>query len=112
MQLESFTYANWFKPDYLRILRGSLAVFDYSARNIAWMRPHLPDVPLFHMPIAPEAPPAIPPAKTCDVLFYGNTSSPRRQKMLAALSEDFDLRIENRLFGPAMHQAITEARVG
>ncbi|MDM7255784.1 MAG: hypothetical protein P3W90_003725, partial [Paracoccus sp. (in: a-proteobacteria)] len=106
------TYSSWFSEEYLSVLRASLAVFDYSPRNTLWLRSRLGETPVFHVPVTPLPPD--PAQMHCDkrgVLFYGDTGGTHRPPILTGLARQFDLRIEGKLFGEPMRQAIAGARV-
>jgi len=115
-QLEQSVSSRWFTAEYFKTLNESLAVLDYSLKNIGFLEgkgigyPHV-----FYLPIgASDSYGQIvgQQEKTCDVLFYGDSnSSPRRRQMLAALRQHFDVRVANELFGQDMLAAIKQARV-
>lgn len=115
-QLEQSVSSRWFTAEYFKTLNESLAVLDYSLKNIGFLEgkgigyPHV-----FYLPIgASNSYGQIVgrQEKTCDVLFYGDSnSSPRRRQMLAALRQHFNVRVANELFGQDMLVAIKQARV-
>lgn len=115
-QLEQSVSSRWFTAKYFEILENSLAVLDYSLNNIEFLQgkgivyPHVYYLPIgasysYGQIVAQQA-------KTCDVLFYGDSnSSPRRKQMLEALRQHFDVRVANELFGQDMLAVIKQARV-
>ena len=123
-QMEQSVSSRWFTPEYLKVLEQSLAVFDYAQTNLEFLEqkgisyPHTFLLPIggfdgypsylqsVSLDVAPQQPDA-----PCDVLFYGDVNAPRRQQMLAALRERFQVRVEGNLFGPALHRALASARV-
>lgn len=120
VQVEQTTSDRWTDDAYLDLLQSCLAVVDYSIDNILYLLDKgfgLGD--LFYVPILPDPGYAAGLAearKTSDILFYGNTASPRRQAILAQLRDHaaqrgYRLRVENRLFGAQMTQAVREARL-
>jgi hypothetical protein len=121
-QMEQSVSSRWFTPEYLKTLENSLAVLDYAQTNLQFLEqrgiayPHT-----FLLPIGgfvgyrdylqrhqPQAPGADTP---CDVLFYGDVNAPRRQQLLAAIGERYQLRTVGDLFGPDLHRALASARV-
>ena len=115
-QMEQSVSSRWFTDDYLQTLENSLAVLEYALVNIDFMAskgvayPHVHYLPVgassiyFNSHHASE--------KTCDILFYGDSkSSLRRREMLDALSQHFDVRIVNEVFGHDMREAIKQARL-
>ncbi|MGL6209510.1 MAG: hypothetical protein ACRC14_06745 [Paracoccaceae bacterium] len=116
-QVEQSVSDRWFTERYLDILQFSLAVFDYSQINLAYLQAkgfRVPD--LFYVPIAPiphygSANRKAPMAKDVDILFYGDAKCPRRQEYLNALKAEFSVRIESDMFGAKLHDAVRRARV-
>ena len=121
-QMEQSVSPRWFTPEYLHTLESSLAVLDYAQANLQFLEkrgiayPHTFLVPvggfagyrdyLRHNNLQPQGVDA-----PCDVLFYGDANAPRRQQLLEAVGERFQLRIVGNLFGPELHRAIASARV-
>ncbi len=121
-QMEQSVSPRWFTPEYLHTLENSLAVLDYAQANLQFLEkrgiayPHTFLVPvggfagygdyLRHNNLQPQGVDA-----PCDVLFYGDANAPRRQQLLEAVGERFQLRIVGNLFGPELHRAIASARV-
>ncbi len=122
-QLEQSVSSRWFTADYLAKLEQSFAVFDYAETNLRFMEdkgiayPHTYLVPIGGMSnyggFLEAAGHAVPAQATpqADVLFYGDVNAPRRQEMLRALQQQFDVRVEGNLFGAALHAAVRGARV-
>lgn len=115
-QVEQSVSSRWFTDDYLETLENSLAVLEYSLINIDFLAskgiayPHAHYLPVGASSDYFNSPPAF--VKTCDILFYGdNETSPRRLKMLDALSQHFNVRVVNNVFGHAMRVIIKQARV-
>ena len=121
-QMEQSVSSRWFTPEYLRTLENSLAVLDYAQTNLQFLEgrgiayPHTFLVPvggfagygdyLRNNNLQPQGLDA-----PCDVLFYGDANAPRRQQLLAAIGERYQLRIVGNLFGPELHRAMASARV-
>ena len=115
-QMEQSISSRWFTDNYLDILSHSFSVLEYATHNFPFLKskgiayPHLYYLPVGGISGFGQVPKLS--TKIIDVLFYGDSlSSPRRQRMLSALSSKFNIRIENDLFGSPMEQAIREARV-
>ena len=115
-QLEQSVSSRWFTPKYLSILDHSLAVLDYSLKNIAFLKknniayPHVFYLPIGAKRISNKNSEYI--KKDIDVLFYGDSkSSKRRRHLLDELSKKFSVVIANEVFGDKMHKLIQRAKV-
>lgn len=115
-QMEQSVSSRWFDEKYFKILENSLAVLDYSLKNIDFLSgrkvayPHVTYLPIGAIKgYGDNIPPSIDSA---EILFYGDSlSSQRRQRMLAALSEHYKVKVVNDLFGDEMISHIKSARV-
>lgn len=122
-QLEQSVSSRWFTKHYLDILHNSLAVMDYSQVNLKFLEsrgiayPHT-----FYVPIGGIVDYGPYPGFTsnagenesaaeCEVLFYGDVSNERRQRLLKAIQANFRTRIIGNTFGAELHQAIRKAKV-
>ncbi|PRF64474.1 hypothetical protein C6Q09_24600 [Burkholderia multivorans] len=117
-QMEQSVSSRWFTDDYLKTLEGSLAVLEYSLKNIEFLDskgiryPHVHYLPVgashdFKADIVAE-----PIEKKWDLLFYGDAkSSPRRRQMLETLQKHFNVRICSEVFGDDVAREIRRARV-
>ena len=115
-QLEQSVSERWFTEAYFTILENSLAVLDYAQTNISYLARHGIVYPhIYYLPIGASRTFGGVDASermTTDVLFYGDAlSSPRRQLLLAALQQQFSVKVVNALFGTAMTHEIQAARV-
>ena len=121
-QMEQSVSSRWFTTEYLQTLENSLAVWDYAQTNLAYLEgkgicyPHTYWVPIGGLPDYPawlqhQGDEPVVPDERCDVLFYGDVNAPRRQALLHALGERFQLRVEGNLFGPALRRALAGAKV-
>lgn len=115
-QMEQSVSSRWFTDAYLKALKNSLAVLEYSLVNIDFMADKgiaYPDV--YYLPVGASAnygDSIHSSEKTCDVLFYGDSnSSPRRREMLAALKRHFNVRVVSEVFSRDMLEVIKQARV-
>ena len=121
-QMEQSVSSRWFTPDYLKTLENASAMLDYAQTNLRFLEQHGIGYPhAFLVPIGGfvgysnylqrhqlQAPGTDSP---CDVLFYGDVNAPRRQHLLAAIGERYQLRTVGNLFGPELHRALISARV-
>lgn len=121
-QMEQTVSSRWFTPRYVHTLTHSLAMLDYTPANLPALAalgiryPHL-----FLAPIGGIANyPAqlgydggmLPAAdEQCEVLFYGDASAPRRQRLLEAVGKRFKLRVVREVFGESLHRALAGACV-
>ena len=115
-QLEQSVSSRWFNKEYFKILENSLAVLEYSLKNINFLStkgisyPHINYLPIgatknYGVDVFPSE-------EKPEVLFYGDSfSSPRRQKMLDALSEYYEVEIVNDLFGNELISRLRAAKV-
>ena len=115
-QLEQSVSSHWFTAAYLDVLKHSFSVLEYSLANIEFLRqheiayPHVHYLPIGSLPGQGDATGGA--GRTYDILFYGDSrSSPRRQRMIAALQEEFRVCVLNEVFGSEMQAAIANARV-
>lgn len=115
-QLEQSVSSRWFTSDYFKVLKRSLAVFDYSIINIDYLSKKGINYPhVFYLPIGTLR------GRFCgsdfsekkyEVLFYGDAnSSPRRRRMLDALSNNFNVRECSEVFGEEMIREICSTRI-
>lgn len=113
-QMEQSVSDRWLTGQYLKLLKSARAVLDYSVDNLTVLRDGgIPLDRLFHVPLDVDPGLLRPdPGPRRGVLFYGDVSSPRRQRILSRLATVIpELRIETALFGPALDQALREAAV-
>ena len=106
------SFDRWLTGQYLKLLKSARAVLDYSVDNLTVLRDGgIPLDRLFHVPLDVDPGLLRPdPGPRRGVLFYGDVSSPRRQRILSRLATVIpELRIETALFGPALDQALREA---
>lgn len=115
MQMEQVRASEWVTPGYLDTLNASLAILDYAQANIGALATRgLPVRQLYFVPILPyrpETPPSGPIDRDIELLFYGAATSDRRKRLLKALSERFNLRVETDLFGPDLLQVLGRTKV-
>ncbi len=116
-QMEQSVSPRWFTDEYLAILKNSVAVCDYSLKNIGFLAekgiayPHVHYVPIGALREY-KAEDDREVQKTHDVVFYGDmNSSPRRRRLLAILEQHFNVRVVSEVFGHEMKNVIRSARV-
>ena len=104
--------SNWFTKEYIQKLNNSIAIFDYSLQNIAFLRNKisLPNK-IYYMPLSYTNKPLDCKNQQYDVLFYGDSSSTRRKNILNALSEKFQVKIINNLFGDELKKELAKAKI-
>lgn len=114
-QMEQSVSSRWFNKAYFKTLRNSVAIFEYSQKNIGFLRKNnFAYNKIFYMPIC-----YIPnyvnnlTSKTdeFDVLFYGDANNERRQKILKTLSKKFKVKIVNNLFGDELYKIVRQSKV-
>ena len=122
MQMEQAVSSRWFTDDYISRLRESLAVFDYSARNLAFLASHGISYPqTFHVPLgainfysdwlASRGLDRGDTGEGCEVLFYGDVHNARRQFILDKVGQHFNTRIISDSFGAELRKAVRGAKV-
>ncbi|MGL6540008.1 GT99 family glycosyltransferase N-terminal domain-containing protein [Aeromonas hydrophila] len=112
-QLEQSVSSRWFTDDYLARLENSLAIFDYSLKNIEFLQDKgLSYRQIYHLPVGffpRELADSVP--ETVDVLFYGDINNDRRRAYVAELKKHFSVKIINNLFGDALYAEMSKAKV-
>jgi len=113
MQLEQVVTEKWQNEYYLSRLHGAMTVFDYSVNNIEYLnRCGLPRERLCHLPI--DFNPDMRQESSLhdfDVVFYGDPTAPRRQRILAALKKRFDVQVISNVFGDELYRMLARAKV-
>ena len=112
-QLEQSVSSRWFTKKYMSILKESLFILEYSLDNIEFLAQHGLKYPqVYYLPIGSSRNMYQPVEKKFDILFYGDyKSSPRRQKMLNALSEHFNVKVVTEVFGSDMRELIRQSKL-
>lgn len=115
-QMEQSVSSRWFTPEYITILENSLAVLDYSRANIKKLVDYNIVFPhIFYLPIGGmdsyRQLQTLEADETCDVLFYGDATAPRRRQLLDAISRHFNVRVLGNTFGTDMYRALAGAKV-
>lgn len=115
-QLEQTVSSRWFTPQYMKTLKESFGVLEYSLTNIGFLAKNGLSYPNVHyLPIGAsleESDSVGKKLKKYDFIFYGDSlSSGRRRKFLEKLQEVYSVRVCNDLFGKDLYDIIREARV-
>lgn len=116
-QMEQTVSSRWLTPEYLRVLEGSFAVFDYSLNNLAYFSEHgVSQKQLSYMPIS-WLPDYYTDVSGCklkkeyDVLFYGDANNERRRQFIARIEEKYKVKLIDNLFGEELYRELRKARV-
>ncbi|MFK3666662.1 methyltransferase type 11 [Ochrobactrum teleogrylli] len=114
-QLEQSVSSRWFTEKYIRILKDSFAVLEYSLQNISFLAGKKVSYPNVHyLPIGSVVDDQlvfVDESKEYDFVFYGDIlSSERRRMFLARLQERYNVRICNDLFGEEIYEVIRRAK--
>ncbi|MSU08100.1 methyltransferase type 11 [Veillonellaceae bacterium WCA-693-APC-5D-A] len=114
-QMEQSVSSRWFTDEYFEQLKKAEAVLDYSLVNIKFLEEHGIELSkIFYLPIDfrynfnrkyRDI------KKEYDVVFYGDNECERRQKILKRLSDKFNVRVVNNLFGEELYKELAKARV-
>jgi len=112
MQMEQVRASAWVTSSYINKLRDSIAIFDYAIDNVsALVDRGVPWKQIYFVPIRPAKLTRRTETRDIDVLFYGDISSPRRQRFLNALKEKFDVTIVSNIFGGELATLIERSKV-
>lgn len=114
--------SDWFSEEYFIRLNNSAIIYDYSKRNIDFLLDQgLNKNKIKYFPICAflnykdflfkEYSYIFEGKKNNDILFYGNLNSSRRQRLLKVLKNNFQVRIEESLYGYDMLKAIDESKI-
>lgn len=114
-QLEQSVSSRWFTQEYIKTLKNSLGVLEYSLTNIDFLSKNELKYPSVHyLPIGCSQDGSFgdsSASKKYDFIFYGDSlSSERRRKFLEKLQEKYTVKICNDLFGPELYAAIQRAK--
>ncbi|MGB3838894.1 MAG: hypothetical protein WA930_07250 [Rhodanobacter sp.] len=114
-QMEQSVSSRWFTDEYVRVLRNSFAIFDYSIANIAKLEElGLYAKQIYHVPVGyldEYEERGISDNYDCDVLFYGDIQNERRRCFIEALGRVCRVKVHNDLFGDALHAEMARARL-
>lgn len=113
-QVEQSTTDRWFTDEYLDELQETLAVIDYSIRNLSVLRQRSLELKtLYFVPLAPIPTPEASALgdRDIDVLFYGDASFGRRQKYIERLRQSFKVEVVTNAFGDEVLKKIRRAKV-
>jgi len=115
-QLEQSVSSRWFTPKYMKALKESFAVLEYSLSNIEFLAKNGIKYPQVHyLPIGAslsEEEFVYKDRKKYDFIFYGDSlSSSRRRLFIDKLKEKYSVKVCNGLFGEDLYSEITDARV-
>ncbi|UWF59424.1 CgeB family protein [Brucella sp. 2716] len=115
-QLEQTVSSRWFTPQYMKALKDSLGVLEYSLTNIEFLAKNGLNYPNVHyLPVGASLSESIVGGKRpkkYDFVFYGDSlSSSRRRKFLEKLQEVYNVKICNDMFGDELYNVIRESRV-
>lgn len=115
-QLEQSVSSRWFTPQYMKNMKESLGVLEYSLTNIDFLAQNGIKYPNVHyLPIGASFDEGFEGSimpKKYDFVFYGDSlSSERRRRFLGELQEKYSVKICNDLFGDELYAVIQESRV-
>ncbi|MFI3905395.1 methyltransferase type 11 [Ochrobactrum sp. S1502_03] len=114
-QLEQSVSSRWFTPQYMKTLKDSLGVLEYSLTNIEFLAKNGLTYPNVHyLPIGASLDDAVSNSaspKKYDFVFYGDSlSSDRRRRFLETLQKKYSVKVCNDLFGDELYAIIRESR--
>lgn len=116
-QMEQSVSSRWFTEDYIDRLEKSYAIFDYSTRNISFLKEKGVSLKqVYYLPIGHlrGLPAGLPPARDAadyDVVFYGDTNNERRQAYLRELRKCCRVRVVSEVFGEELYGILSGAKL-
>lgn len=112
-QLEQSVSSRWFSDSYISRLEHSLAIFDYSLRNITFLQEKgLSYRQIYHLPVGYiDRVSSNFVDESVDVVFYGDCNNDRRRRYLTELSRHFSVKIISNLFGEELYRELAKAKV-
>ena len=115
-QMEQTINSRWFNLNYYNILENSLAIFDYSSKNIEFLKNEfgLQNRQLYYVPIDYLKNNTLSckhQNEIYDVLFYGDPNSERRRKILSEVSQHFNIQIISDTFGDELYEEISKSKI-
>lgn len=116
-QVEQSTSQHFFSKEQLQRLDASMAILDYSLKNIEFLKKNgISTKQCFYVPLSPT----LNLAKTdyaadfeseFDVLFYGDANCERRRDILNSLRKNFKVKTVNNAIGYETQRMIASAQV-
>lgn len=116
-QMEQSVSSRWFNKKYLHTLEHSIAIADYSLKNIRFLQENgLSYKQIFFIPISnvsnfSERFDLKSEEPEYDVVFYGDINNARRKAFLDVIGKKFKLLIVSEVFGEALYQQLKRAKV-
>ena len=116
-QMEQSVSSRWFTDDYLSRLENSFAIFDYSTRNISFLKDKgLSLKQVYYLPVGhlPGLSASLPPGADThdyDVVFYGDANNERRQAYLNELRKHCRVRVVSEVFGEELYRILSGAKL-
>lgn len=115
-QMEQSVSSRWFDDNYFTILENSIAIFDYSLRNIRYIQEMSPIhyKQIYYLPISNIADYFDPGAeikKEYDVVFYGDIRNDRRKRFIDAISGKYNTLVISDLFGADLYRELLKGKL-
>lgn len=116
-QLEQSVSSRWFTDDYISRLENSFAIFDYSLKNISYLKERglslkqINYVPIHYMPELAGQYSNVNKSDDYDVVFYGDANCDRRRDFLDALSRVCRVRVVSEVFGDELYRILASAKI-
>ncbi|KGM52943.1 hypothetical protein N792_01560 [Lysobacter concretionis Ko07 = DSM 16239] len=116
-QMEQSVSSRWFTEDYMGRLENSFAIFDYSTRNISFLKEkglslkQVYYLPVGHLPDLSANPRPAADADEYDVVFYGDASNERRRAYLQELRKYCRIRVVSEVFGEELYSILAGAKL-
>lgn len=116
-QMEQSVSSRWFTDDYMSRLENSFAIFDYSTRNISFLKDKgLSLKQVYYLPVGhlPGLSASLPPGADThdyDVVFYGDANNERRQAYLNELRKHCRVRVVSEVFGEELYRILSGAKL-
>lgn len=115
-QMEQTINSRWFNMNYYNILEKSLAILDYSVKNIKFLKNEfkIQNKQLYYIPIDHISDYNVSSQnqeEIYDILFYGDPHSERRQNILSCLMRHFNIKIIDDTFGQDLYNEILKSKL-
>lgn len=111
-QMEQTISDRWLTKAYLEDLNNAAAVFDYSEKNISYLKQRL-NTEMQYVPVGyiDNTDDGECFQKEYDVVFYGDYKSERRIEFLDELKKHFNVTVLYELYGEDLYAALRRAKV-
>ena len=113
-QMEQSVSSRWFDANYFQTLENSIAIMDYSLKNIEYLQETggLSYRQIYYTPVSnTENLKGGTSRSECeyDIAFYGDINNERRKKFIDKLSEHYSILVVSNTFGEELYSQLRRA---